>query len=164
MKPLVVASVAALVLATVPGVARAQTGPDFSGKWRISQAKSSRGATGNSASVNFPSELIIKQSPAELHVEMRLPRTDPVTAVYKLDGTEVTVATPAGIFEKAKARWDGGKLVITARRVVSTPFGDFVTDSTEVWSRSATSLTIGKTQTAEGVSATETAVFDKDGS
>lgn len=155
-------SVAALMLVSVPVLLLAQTRPDFSGKWKISQAKSSAGATGNSAKVSFPSELIVKQHAAELYLETRFPRTDPLTAVYKLDGSEVTVGTPAGVTEKAKATWDGEKLVITARRVVATPFGDFATDTKEVWSLTGNILTIGKTQSAEGLSDTETAVFDKD--
>lgn len=162
MKSLFLIAIAVLVLAAVPALTRAQAGPDLSGRWEISQAKSSPGALGNNAKVSFPSELIIQQRPAELQVEMRIPRTDSVTAVYKLDGSEITVGTPAGIAEKAKAMWDGSKLVITARRVVSSAFGDFITDTKEVWTRSGNVLTIGKTATSDGISATETAVYDKE--
>ena len=162
MKPSFLVVIAALALLTVPALPRAQAGTDFSGRWKISQAKSSPGAIGNNAKVTFPSELIVEQRPGELHVDMRIPRTDSVTAVYKLDGSEITVGTPAGIAEKAKAMWDGNKLVITARRVVTSPFGDFVTDTKEVWTRTGNVLTIGKTVTAEGIADTETAVFDKD--
>lgn len=153
--------VAASGLVTVSARAPAQTRPDFSGHWKISQARSSPGTLGNSAKVGFPSELVIQHQLAELSVEMRIPRAETVTALYKLDGTEVTLGTPAGITEKAKAMWDGEKLVITARRVISTAFGDFVTDSKEVWNRTGNLLTITKTQTADGVSQTETGVFDK---
>lgn len=154
--------VAALALVTLPALTSAQAKPDFSGRWKISQAKSSPGTIGNSAKVGFPSELVIQHHPTELQVEMRIPRTDPVTAVYKLDGTEIALGTPAGITETAKAVWDGDKLVITARRIISTAFGDFVTDSKEIWSRNGSVLTIAKTQTADGVSQTETGIFDKD--
>jgi hypothetical protein len=162
MTPLFLVAVAALVLVAAPALTGAQTRPDFSGKWEISQAKSSPGATGNGANISFPSELVITQRPVELHVEIRFPRSEPLTTVYKLDGTEVTVGTPAGVNEKAKATWDGQNLVITARRVVSTAFGDFVTDSKEVWSRTGNVLTIGKSQSSDGVSERERAVFDKD--
>lgn len=162
MRPLFLIAIAVLVLAAVPALTRAQEGPDFTGRWEISQAKSSPGAIGNNAKVSFPSELIIQRRAAELQVEMRIPRTDSVTAVYKLDGSEITVSTPAGIAEKAKAMWDGSKLVIAARRVVSSAFGDFITDTKEVWTRSGNVLTIGKTATSDGISATETAVYDKE--
>lgn len=161
MRSLFIASVAALVLVTAPALALAQARPDLSGSWKISQAKSSAGATGNNAKVSFPSELLIKQNPAELHVVRTFPRTDPVMAVYKLDGSETAVAISAGITEKAKAMWEGDKLVIIARRVISSAFGDFVTDTKEIWSRSGNVLTVQKTQSAEDLTDTETAVFDR---
>ena len=162
MRSLVHASVVAVALASVSALAVAQARPDFSGKWEISQAKSSAGATSNSANIAFPSELIITQRPTELHVEHRFPRSDPFTTVYKLDGSEVSAGTPAGVTENAKATWDGNTLVITARRVVSSAFGDFVTDSKEIWSRTGNVLTITKTETSDGLVNNERAVFDRD--
>ena len=74
----------AIVLALAnPISAVAQAQPDFSGHWKISQAKSSTGATGNNATVSFPSELVIKQQPNELHVDSRYPRAAPLTTVYR---------------------------------------------------------------------------------
>jgi hypothetical protein len=151
-----------VALAAAPALAQAQTRPDFSGKWEISQAKSSAGATSNSANISFASELIITQRPAELHVEIRFPRSEPLTTVYKLDGSEITAGTPAGVTEKAKAAWDGNSLVVTARRVVSSAFGDFVTDSKEIWTRTGNVLTITKTETSDGVVTNERAVYDRD--
>lgn len=146
-------------LAGAVGVS-AQAKPDFSGSWKINQAKSSAGATGNNARVSFPSELVVTQQAGVINVEIRFPRTDPVKVTYTSDGSEVAVPIP-GVTERARAAWDGDRLVITARRVVSTPFGDFVTDTKEVWSRTGDALTIQRTQTSEGLSETETAVFDR---
>ena len=157
----VTALAAAAVVAGVGAVAQEQRGPALSGRWHVSQARSSPGALGNSAKVSFASELIVQERSGDLHVELRIPRTDSVTAVYKLDGTEVTVGTPDGIVEKAKAAWDGQALVVTARRTVSSAFGDFVTDTRETWTRSGDILTIQKTSTSDGISATETAVYEK---
>ena len=156
------ASVVGVALATAPALMVAQARPDFSGRWEISQAKSSAGATSNGANISFPSELIIGQRLAELHVETRFPRSEPLTTVYKLDGSEITAGTPAGVTEKAKATWDGNNLVITARRVVSSAFGDFVTDSKEIWTRTGNVLTITKSETSDGVVTNERAVFDRD--
>lgn len=161
MKPLLHSAVAALIVATVLALANAQSRPDFSGRWKISQAKSSAGATGNSARIGFPSELVIKQNAGELHVEMIFPRSDPLTAVYKFDGSEVTIGLTAGVTEKAKAVWEGDKLAVTSRRVITTAFGDFVADNKEMWSLSGNILSIAKTQSADGLTANETAVFDK---
>ena len=137
----------------------AQGRPDLSGRWQISQAKSSAGATGNNATISFPSELVITQHPAELHVELRHPRSDALKTIYKLDGSEIVIHLPSSVVERAKAGWDGHRLVISARRVVSSAFGDFVTDSKETWSRTADVLTIQKTQSSDGVTDSETAVF-----
>lgn len=150
----------ALALLAASAHVPAQEAPDFSGSWTINQARSSAGATGNNAKVSFPSEVVVAQQGGELRVEIRFPRTDPVIARYRLDGGEVVVPVP-GVTEKARAAWDGGRLVITARRVVSTAFGEFVTDTKETWSRTGDVLTVQKTQSAEGVSDTETAVFDR---
>ncbi|MBI3046809.1 MAG: hypothetical protein HYY76_00705 [Acidobacteria bacterium] len=138
----------------------AQAKPDFSGSWKINQAKSSAGATGNNAKVSFPSELVVTQQAGAVHVEIRFPRTDPVKVTYTADGSEVAVPIP-GVTEKARAAWDGDRLVITARRVVSTAFGEFITDTKEIWTRTGDVLTIQKTQSSEGLSETETAVFDR---
>jgi hypothetical protein len=155
------ASVVAVALAA-PALTVAQDKPDFSGKWKISQAKSSAGATSNSANIAFPSELIIVQRSAELQVEARFPRSEPQHTVYKLDGSEITAGTPAGVTETARATWDGNTLVITARRVVSSAFGDFVTDSKEIWTRTGNVLTITKNETSDGLVNNERAVFDRD--
>ena len=139
----------------------AQARPDFSGSWKISQARSSAGATGNNATISFPSELVIKQQAAELHVELRYPRSEMLTTVYKLDGSEITITLPSSVTEKARAAWDGDKLVITrtARRIE------------RLWrlrhrhqgnvERAGNVLTIQKTQSSDGVTDAETAVFDR---
>ena len=162
MSRLLPASVAALALAALPALAPAQTRPDFSGRWEVSQSKSSRGAVGNRATVAIASVMIVTQRSSELQVEMWFPRTEtPTTAVYTFDGSEVVLGgTPGDVTEKARAMWDGNALVITAKRVVSTAFGDFVSDTKEVWSRSGDVLTIQKTRSGDGVSDSETAVFE----
>jgi hypothetical protein len=155
------ATAIALALASPSSVA-AQGQRDFSGHWNISQTKSSAGATGNNATISFPSELVIEQHPAELHVESRYPRAAPVKTVYRLDGSEITINLPSSVTERARAAWDGDRLIITARRVVSSAFGEFVTDIKETWSRAGNVLTVQKTQSADGVTDAETAVFDRD--
>ena len=119
-------------------------------------------AAGNAATISFGSELIVTQSPTEVKVEARYPRVEqPQIVVFMLNGTEVTVPLPEGITEKAKASWEGERLVITARRVVSTQFGDFESETKEVWNRMGNVLTIQKTLTADGVTSNETAWFDR---
>ena len=150
----------AVVLALTISVG-AQGRPDLSGRWQISQAKSSAGATGNNATISFPSELVITQHPAELHVESRYPRSEPQKTVYKFDGSEITITLPSNVTERARASWDGDRLVISARRVVTSPFGEFVTDMKEVWRRAGNVLTVQKSQSSQGLTDSETAVFDR---
>ena len=162
MKPMWLQSLAAVALIAVPASAAAQTHQDYSGRWALSQARSTRGAAGNGAIISFGSELIVTQSATEVRVEARYPRVEQTQiVVFKLDGSEVNVPLPEGITEKAKAAWAGDRLAITARRVVSSAFGDFVSETKEIWNRMGNVLTIQKTLTADGVTSNETAWFDR---
>jgi hypothetical protein len=139
----------------------AQAPPDYSGTWRFNQAKSSPNIAGNTPNVPFPSQIVVKQTAAELSVESTSVRQNPVSAVFKLDGSKVTLQTPAGITETGEARFEGATVVITSRRSFPSPAGDIVTDFKEVWSLSGNVLTIEKTRTQEGEASTEKAVYDK---
>jgi hypothetical protein len=160
MKPMafVVGVCLALVL---QAPARAQARPDFSGTWRFNQAKSSANIAGNTPIVAFPSQLVVKQTATELQVDGSSVRQQPTSAVYKLDGSKVSVKAPAGITETGEARIEGANLVITTRRSFTSPLGETIVDFKEVWTISGNALTIEKTRTESGDSATEKAVFDK---
>jgi hypothetical protein len=161
MKRLAIVVGVALTLG-VQALPLAQTRPDFSGTWRFNQAKSSPNIAGNTPNIPFPSQIAVKQTPTELHVASSSVRQQPVSAVYKLDGSKVTVQTPAGISETGEARFDGSNVVITSRRTFPSPGGgEVVTDFKEIWSLSGNVLTIEKTRTQSGESSTEKAVFDK---
>ena len=151
----------AMALVAVAGLATAQAHQDYSGKWALSQSKSTPGAAGNGASISFASDLLVTQSASELKAEMRYPRVEQAQImVFKLDGSEVTIPLADGVVEKASAVWQGDKITITAHRVVSTPFGDFASDTKETWNRTGNLLAIQKTLTSDGVTDTQTAVFD----
>ena len=139
----------------------AQTAPDFTGTWRLNQAKSSRAIVGNTPDIQFPSQLEVKQSSADLAIVATSVRQQPVSAVYKLDGSKVNVQAPEGITETGEATLNGAPLVITSRRTLSSPAGDGVVDFTEVWTRNGGELTIEKTRTQSGESSTQKAVYDK---
>ena len=145
----------------VHAVALAQTQPDFTGTWKYNQGKSNPNTSGNTPNIAFPSEIVVKQTPNEVSVDSTSVRQQPVSAVYKLDGSKVTVQAPQGISETGEARIDGGNLVITSRRSFSSPAGDIVNDFKEVWTVTGNTLTIVKTRTQSGDSITEKAVYDK---
>lgn len=160
MKPSVIILGVALTLG-VQAEALAQARPDFSGTWTFNQGKSSPGTAGNAPDLTFPSEIVVKQTPTELHVASSTLRQKPLTAVYKLDGSKVTVDMPSGISETGEARFDGANVVITSRRSFSSPVGEVVVNFKEVWSVNGNVLTIEKTRTSEGDSFSAKAMFDK---
>jgi len=148
-----------LAFAAIP--ASAQSTPSLSGTWKLNFDKSGDRIAGNGAAVPFPSEMVITQSPTELSVERTSVRQAPFKAVYKLDGSRISVAAPAGISESAEARFDGAMLIIASRRSFSSPAGDTVIDFREIWTVTGNVLTVRKTVTQEGESDTETAIYDK---
>jgi hypothetical protein len=139
----------------------AQAGPDFSGTWRLNQAKSSRAIVGNTPDIQFASQLEVKQTATDLSIVATSIRQQPLSAVYKLDGSKVNVQAPEGITETGEAKVDGATVVITSRRSFSSPAGDIVVDFKEVWTRSGNELTVEKTRSQSGDSSTQKAVYDK---
>ena len=102
----------------------AQGRPDLTGTWVLNYDKSGPEVAGNGADVPFPSQLVVVQSPTELSVKRSSVRQSPFAAVYKLDGSRVTVEAPADIKETGEAKFDGTTLVVTSRRLFSSPAGD----------------------------------------
>lgn len=145
----------------VPVVTPTQSKPDFSGTWIYNQALSNRGTSGNSPVVPFPTELLIKQTPGELHWEGRTVRQDPITAIFKLDGSEVTMTGALEITVKGKAVLEGDTLVITSTRSYSSPAGDITAEFREVYSIAGGVLTVEKTQSTGGISSTLQAVYNR---
>ena len=127
----------------------------------IQPGKSNPNTAGNTPNIAFPSQIVVKQTATEISVDSTSVRQQPVSAVYKLDGSKVTVQAPSGISETGEAKIDGGNLVITSRRSFSSPAGDIVNDFKEVWTLTGNTLTIVKTRTQSGDSITEKAVYDK---
>jgi hypothetical protein len=157
----IAASLVILALAAVPRFAVAQARPDLSGTWMLNFEKSGPEVAGNGAEVPFPSQLIVSQSPSEVSVKGSSVRQNAFTAVYKLDGSRITVAAPSGITETAEAKFEGDTLVIKSRRSFTSPAGETVVEFTELWSRGGNILTVKKTMTQDGESQTATAVYDK---
>lgn len=152
---------AAVCIAFAATPASTQSMPSLSGTWKLNFDKSGDRIAGNGAAVPFPSEMVITQSATELSVERTSVRQAAFKAVYKLDGSRVTVSAPAGIMETAEARFDGTMLIIASRRSFSSPAGDTVIEFREAWNVTGNVLTVRKTVTQDGESDTETAVYDK---
>ena len=142
-------------------VSFAQATQDFSGSWRLNQAKSSRAIVGNTPDIQFASQLDVKQTATDISVVSTSIRQQPLSATYKLDGSAVNVQAPEGITETGQATFNGRNLVITSRRSFSSPAGDVVVEFKEVWSVNGNELTVEKTRSQSGDSSTQKAVYDR---
>ena len=149
-----------VVLLFAAPVLRAQAKPDFTGTWKINAAKSGQ-VTGNTPNVAFASQLDVKQSATELSVASTSVRQAPSTAVYKLDGSMITVSAPKGITETAQGKFEGSNVVITTRRSFTSPLGETIINFKETWTVNGNVLTIEKSRLEDGESITEKAVYDK---
>ena len=150
-----------LALAMGAQAAFAQAKPDFTGTWRFNQAKSNPNIAGNTPNIPFPSQIVVKQTATDVAIDSTSVRQQPFSALFKLDGSKVTIKAPSGITESGEAKFEGANLVITSRRSFSSPAGETIVDFKEVWSLSGNVLTIEKTRAQEGESTSERAVFDK---
>ena len=152
---------AAIFVLAAPQLAHAQGGPNLSGTWVLNYDKSGPEVAGNGADVPFPSQMVVVQSPTELSVKRSSVRQSPFEAVYKLDGSRVTVQAPEDITETGTAKFDGPTLTVTTRRLFTSPAGDTTVEFIEIWTLSGNVLTVKKTMTQEGESQTATAAYDK---
>jgi hypothetical protein len=118
-----------LALTAVLAVALAATGyaqkKDFSGTWTLDQAATDAAATttappaggggGGRGGAMAGGPMTIKQTAEALTIERQGPN-GVMSQVYKLDGTESEISMGRGTV-KAKAKWDGDKIVIEQTRV-----------------------------------------------
>jgi hypothetical protein len=109
---------AALVVAlAVSGYA--QKKPDFSGAWTVDTEKSEPAPAGGAApgggrGPGMMGPLTMKQSADSISIESQ-GRQGMQTRTYKLDGSEQEIKF-GQMTAKAKARWDGDKIVIETTR------------------------------------------------
>lgn len=135
--------------------------PDFSGAWTFSQEKSSDGLSGNSPDLQFPTQIVVRQSADELFVEASSVRQGTLAATFTLDGSTVTVAAPPGMTAAGTAMLEGATVVVSTRRSYSSPAGEISVEFKETWRLAGNDLTVEKTRTQAGDSVTATAVYDK---
>jgi hypothetical protein len=96
----------------------AQDPADLSGVW---QMDASRSESAHQATPIGPVTMIIQQQAGQLSVETRKSSAKKAevsteTLTYKLDGSETSTVDKAGVQIKAKARWDGPRLVTETAR------------------------------------------------
>jgi hypothetical protein len=107
----------------MPIAAWAQGKPDFSGTWTLDAEKSDPapqrgGGGGGGGGGRGGGPITIKQTANELVIQSE-GRQGPQTLTYKLDGTESSnemMGRGGTVAVKARAKWDGAKLVIESTR------------------------------------------------
>jgi hypothetical protein len=96
-----------------------QTKPDFSGTWKLSSTTPPNYP--GSAGWGVPSPtLVVKQTPAEVTIQSGQYGPNPMSVVYKLDGTDniweapsITQSGASAVVKwRTKARWDGSRLIL----------------------------------------------------
>ena len=95
-----------------------QNPPDFSGTWKSDIARSE---SAHQATPVGPITLTISQTATEISIETRTNAKDkPLVAneklIYKLDGSETTMAGNSGVPIVCKAHWEGTDLVAETAR------------------------------------------------
>ena len=127
------------VAVAVAPIAWAQPKVDFSGTWKLDEAKSGSAAGGER---HRSGTLRIEQTDTELRV---LPSGDAtLTMIYRLDGSE-SVNKVGGGTVTSTTTWDGPRLAVRSRWKFATPQGDLTIDGTEVYSITKSVLTITST-------------------
>ena len=108
----------------LPGIVRAQGTPDFSGTWAVSAKEpadySGSGPRGGPRNWGAPSTMVIRQTASEITIESGQFGREPMSVVYKLDGSdtiwEAEGASQSGasavVRWRTKARWEGDRLVL----------------------------------------------------
>ena len=120
----------------VPHVAMAQAKPDLSGTWTLSGTTPPNYP--GSAGWGVPSPtVVVKQSASEISIQSGQYGTQPMTVVYKLDGTDTIWEAPsttqsgstAVVKWRTKARWDGNKLLLFTWNTALNQMRDIVSVS-----------------------------------
>jgi len=111
----------AALVAALAMVGYAQKKPDFSGTWAVDQTATDAANTSTPAATGgggggrgMAGPMTIKQTGDTLSIE-RQGRNGAQTTAYKLDGTEQEIAMGQATI-KAKAKWDGDKIVVETVR------------------------------------------------
>jgi hypothetical protein len=122
-------------------MAFAQAKPDFSGSWAPEVDAAAAGGGGGGGRGMMAGPMTVKQTADTLTVE-RSVGENKIVQVYKLDGSESVnkqMGRGGEVEIKSKAKFDGGKLVITSQR----PGQDgAMVETTATWSVTGGVLTI----------------------
>jgi hypothetical protein len=125
-----------VALAISVPAAWAQAKPDLSGTWKLSGTTPPNYP--GSAGWGVPSPtVVVKQSASEISIQSGQYGAQPMTVVYKLDGSDTIWEAPsmtqsgstAVVKWRTKARWDGNKLLLFTWNTALNQMRDIVSVS-----------------------------------
>lgn len=152
----------ALTFALAVGLpAQAQDAARFAGTWKLNADKSDMGGGGRGGPRGggmagpMATDLTIKAAANQLTVQ----RGDQ-TIVYKLDGSEFAIPAMRGE-AKAKARLDGGTLVVESSQTMEMQGNTMTMSSKETWTIEGGSLVISTVRSTPRGDRTTKMVYDK---
>jgi hypothetical protein len=120
----------------LPAAGRAQAKPDLSGTWTLSTTNPPNYP--GSAGWGIPSPtVVVKQSASDISIQSGQYGVQPMTVVYKLDGSDTIWDAPsttqsgstAVVKWRTKARWDGNKLLLFTWNTALNQMRDIVSVS-----------------------------------
>lgn len=125
-----------IALTVVGSAVHAQSKPDFSGTWKLSGTTPPNYP--GSAGWGVPSPtLVVKQTSMEVTIQAGQYGPNPMSVVYKLDGSDniweapsiTQSGTSATVKWRTKARWDGSKLILFTWNTALNQMRDVMTIS-----------------------------------
>jgi len=150
-----------VALTAIVPAAWAQARPDLSGTWKFSASTPANYP--GSAGWGVPSPtIVLKQSATEITVQSGQYGAQPMTVVYKLDGSDTIWEAPsvtqsgstAIVKWRTKARWEGNKLILFTWNTALNQLRD-------VLSLSGGALTIVRATEQPGPSTNATLTYSK---
>ncbi|MEW6455821.1 MAG: hypothetical protein AB1410_03785 [Acidobacteriota bacterium] len=115
--------------------------PDLSGTWLLNKTESQ--LSGMMIPDNI--EMVISHQEPKINIQkiiyvMGQERTQNLS--YITDGSETKSEGPRGGTRISKSHWEGEKLIVESTMTVSTPRGEFTSESKETWALSSDGKTL----------------------
>jgi hypothetical protein len=137
--------------------------PDFSGAWKLNEAKTDAPmAGGNSGRMGPPAELFITQSDSKLVIEQKSAERSRLLTYY-LDGRESKNPGMRGNEMVTKSTWVDNTIVTEGENTFATPNGEMKISTKEIRSLSSDgkSMTVLMTMVSPRGTMTRTMVYDR---
>lgn len=141
MRALVIPGIVWVLLVGSAVVAQA----GLAGTWTLDPA--GRGGRGTFAGYATATRMVITESATEVTIQTNTgTENQPVTATYRLDGSENPVPGPLGWDTRASATRQDGRLVVTIKRSIDGPDGKLHFEIRDAYTVAGDALTLERSQ------------------